>query len=112
MHALGGLVGHLGLQQERDVRNQLVVQQLWHCRIVDRLAGRKWNSENMRCERRTSKREPRAMYSMTMHILGALVDAAMNSTTLGCRNAVITRTCDMLVSTRSNEGAVVVWCGG
>ena len=32
------------------------------------------------------------MYSMTMHILGALVDAAMNSTTLGCRSAVITRT--------------------
>jgi hypothetical protein len=33
------------------------------------------------------------MYSMTMHILGGLVDAAMNSTTLGCRNDVITRTC-------------------
>lgn len=32
------------------------------------------------------------MNSMTMHILGALVDAAMNSTTFGCRNAVITRT--------------------
>jgi hypothetical protein len=33
------------------------------------------------------------MSSMTMHILGALVQAAMNSTTFGCRNAVITRTC-------------------
>jgi hypothetical protein len=32
------------------------------------------------------------MYSMTMHILGGLVQAAMKSTTLGCRNAVITRT--------------------
>ena len=33
------------------------------------------------------------MYSMTMHILGGLVDAAMNSTTFGCLSAVITRTC-------------------
>ena len=33
------------------------------------------------------------MNSMTMHILGGLVDAAMKSTTLGCRKAVITRTC-------------------
>jgi hypothetical protein len=32
------------------------------------------------------------MYSMTMHILGALVDAAMNNTTLGCLNDVITLT--------------------
>jgi hypothetical protein len=32
------------------------------------------------------------MNSMTMHILGGLVQAAMNSTTLGCRSAVITRT--------------------
>jgi hypothetical protein len=32
------------------------------------------------------------MNSMTMHILGALVDAAMKSTTFGCRSAVITRT--------------------
>ncbi len=32
------------------------------------------------------------MYSMTMHILGALVQAAMKSTTLGCLSAVITRT--------------------
>jgi hypothetical protein len=26
-----------------------------------------------------------------------LIEAAMNSTTLGCRNAVITRTCDLWV---------------
>jgi hypothetical protein len=32
------------------------------------------------------------MYSMTMHILGGLVLAAMNSTTLGCLSEVITRT--------------------
>jgi hypothetical protein len=32
------------------------------------------------------------MNSMTMHILGGLVQAAMNSTTLGWRRAVITRT--------------------
>jgi hypothetical protein len=32
------------------------------------------------------------MNSMTMHILGALVDAAMKSTTFGCRSEVITRT--------------------
>jgi hypothetical protein len=32
------------------------------------------------------------MSSMTMHILGGLVLAAMNSTTLGCLNAVITLT--------------------
>jgi hypothetical protein len=32
------------------------------------------------------------MISMTMHILGGLVQAAMNSTTLGCRSAVIMRT--------------------
>ena len=32
------------------------------------------------------------MNSMTMHILGGLVHAAMNSTTFGCRRAVITRT--------------------
>jgi hypothetical protein len=32
------------------------------------------------------------MNSMTMHILGGLVDAAMNSTTFGCRSDVITRT--------------------
>ncbi len=41
----------------------------------------------------TSKREPRAMYSMTMHILGALVEAAINNTTFGCLSAVITLTC-------------------
>jgi hypothetical protein len=29
---------------------------------------------------------------MTMHILGGFVHAAMNSTTFGCRNAVIMRT--------------------
>jgi hypothetical protein len=28
-----------------------------------------------------------------MHILGGLVDAAMNSTTFGCLNLVITSTC-------------------
>jgi hypothetical protein len=33
------------------------------------------------------------MYSMTMHILGGRVQAAMKSTTFGCRNEVITRTC-------------------
>jgi hypothetical protein len=33
------------------------------------------------------------MNSMTMHSLGGLVEAAMNNTTLGCLNAVITRTC-------------------
>jgi hypothetical protein len=32
------------------------------------------------------------MSSMMIHILGGLVHAAMNSTTLGCRSAVITRT--------------------
>ena len=32
------------------------------------------------------------MNSMTMHILGGLVAAPMNSTTLGCRREVITRT--------------------
>jgi hypothetical protein len=32
------------------------------------------------------------MSSITMHILGGLVLAAMNSTTLGCLNAVITLT--------------------
>ncbi len=33
------------------------------------------------------------MYSMTMHMRGGLVHAAMNNTTFGCRNAVITLTC-------------------
>jgi hypothetical protein len=28
VHALGGLVGHLGLELERYVRNELIVQQL------------------------------------------------------------------------------------
>jgi hypothetical protein len=28
VHALGGLVGHLGLERERQLRDQLVVQQL------------------------------------------------------------------------------------
>lgn len=32
------------------------------------------------------------MNSMTMHIFGGFVHAAMNSTTLGCLSAVITRT--------------------
>jgi hypothetical protein len=35
------------------------------------------------------------MYSMTMHILGGLVQAAMKSTTFGWRSAVITRTSSM-----------------
>jgi hypothetical protein len=30
------------------------------------------------------------MNSITRHIFSALVDAAMNSTTLGCLNAIIT----------------------
>jgi hypothetical protein len=38
------------------------------------------------------------MNSMTMHILGGLVDAAMKSTTLGCRKAVITRTCAIVIN--------------
>jgi hypothetical protein len=31
-----------------------------------------------------------------MHISPTLVEAAMNSTTLGCRSAVITRTCKLI----------------
>jgi hypothetical protein len=34
------------------------------------------------------------MNSITMHILGAFVEAAMKSTTFGWRSAVITRTYD------------------
>ncbi len=41
----------------------------------------------------TSKSEPSDMNSITMHILGGFVHAAMKSTTLGCLRDVITRTC-------------------
>jgi hypothetical protein len=34
------------------------------------------------------------MNSITIHILGAFVDAAMKSTTFGWRSDVITRTCN------------------
>jgi len=56
---------------------------------------------------RTSKRDPSDMYSITMHILGGLVHAAMKSTTLGCLNAVMTRTYQMNVSvSKSTHGCV------
>ena len=56
---------------------------------------------------RTSKRDPSDMYSITMHILGGLVHAAMKSTTLGCLNAVMTRTYKMNVSvSKSTRGAL------